>query len=73
MFIYMWAAHRGVSFPRAKPIDDLYNDVAGYDLVVVPDAPLSSALIDHVSAHSRSHLVASLRGDAKKQRTDSRS
>ncbi|WP_248896619.1 PD-(D/E)XK nuclease family protein [Haloplanus halobius] len=33
-----------MSFPRAKPIDDLYEDVAGYDLVVVPDAPLASAL-----------------------------
>jgi len=33
-----------VSFPRAKPIDDRYEEVAGYDLVVVPDAPLASAL-----------------------------
>ncbi|MFB6120498.1 MAG: PD-(D/E)XK nuclease family protein [Halobacteriaceae archaeon] len=33
-----------MSFPRAKPIDDLYEEVAGYDLVVVPDAPLASAL-----------------------------
>jgi hypothetical protein len=33
-----------VSFPRARPIDDLYEAVAGYDLVVVPDAPLASAL-----------------------------
>jgi len=33
-----------VSFPRAKQIDDLYEEVAGYDLVVVPDAPLASAL-----------------------------
>ena len=31
-------------FPRAKPIDDLYEEVAEYDLVVVPDAPLASAL-----------------------------
>jgi len=33
-----------VSFPRAKPIDALYEDIAEYDLVVVPDAPLASAL-----------------------------
>ncbi|WP_049982426.1 PD-(D/E)XK nuclease family protein [Halorubrum sp. BV1] len=33
-----------MSFLRAKPIDDLYEEVAGYDLVVVPDAPLASAL-----------------------------
>ncbi|MFC3478985.1 PD-(D/E)XK nuclease family protein [Halobacterium litoreum] len=33
-----------MSFQRAKPIDDLYDDVADYDLVVVPDAPLASAL-----------------------------
>lgn len=33
-----------MSFPRAKPIDDRYEEVAGYDLVVVPDAPLASAL-----------------------------
>jgi hypothetical protein len=33
-----------VSFARAKPIDDLYEEVADYDLVVVPDAPLASAL-----------------------------
>jgi hypothetical protein len=33
-----------VSFPRAKPIDALYDEVAEYDLVVVPDAPLASAL-----------------------------
>ncbi|SDZ78859.1 PD-(D/E)XK nuclease superfamily protein [Haloplanus vescus] len=31
-------------FPRAKPVDDLYEDIAEYDLVVVPDAPLASAL-----------------------------
>lgn len=33
-----------MSFPRARPIDDLYEAVAGHDLVVVPDAPLASAL-----------------------------
>ncbi|WP_096391415.1 PD-(D/E)XK nuclease family protein [Halopenitus persicus] len=33
-----------MSFPRAKPIDALYEDVASYDLVVVPDAPLAGAL-----------------------------
>ncbi|MFB6235771.1 MAG: PD-(D/E)XK nuclease family protein [Halopenitus sp.] len=33
-----------MSFPRAELIDDLYEEVAGYDLVVVPDAPLASAL-----------------------------
>ncbi|MFC5367237.1 PD-(D/E)XK nuclease family protein [Salinirubrum litoreum] len=33
-----------MSFPRAKPIDALYEEVAEYDLVVVPDAPLASAL-----------------------------
>ncbi|WP_424005589.1 PD-(D/E)XK nuclease family protein (plasmid) [Haloarcula salina] len=33
-----------MSFSRAKPIDDLYNEVAEYDLVIVPDAPLASAL-----------------------------
>ncbi|QLG63605.1 PD-(D/E)XK nuclease family protein [Halorarum salinum] len=29
---------------RAKPVDDLYDECAGHDLVVVPDAPLASAL-----------------------------
>jgi hypothetical protein len=33
-----------VSITRAKPIDRLYDEVADYDLVVVPDAPLASAL-----------------------------
>jgi len=33
-----------VSVPRAKPIADLYDEVAASDLVVVPDAPLASAL-----------------------------
>ncbi|WP_232700621.1 PD-(D/E)XK nuclease family protein [Halobacterium wangiae] len=33
-----------MSFQLAKPIDTLYEDVADYDLVVVPDAPLASAL-----------------------------
>jgi len=33
-----------VPFRRAKPIADLYDEVAPYDLVVVPDAPLASAL-----------------------------
>jgi hypothetical protein len=33
-----------VPFQRAKPIDQLYADVADYELVVVPDAPLASAL-----------------------------
>ena len=33
-----------MSFPRAKPIADLYDAIAAYDLVVVPDAPLASAL-----------------------------
>ncbi|QHS15853.1 PD-(D/E)XK nuclease family protein [haloarchaeon 3A1-DGR] len=33
-----------MSFPRAKPVDDLHEEVAGYDLVVVPDAPLAGAL-----------------------------
>jgi len=42
-----------VSFPRAKPLDDLYEDVAGYDLVVVPDAPLASALNRRIA---RPHL-----------------
>lgn len=31
-------------FSRATPIDDLYDAVADADLVIVPDAPLSSAL-----------------------------
>lgn len=29
---------------RAKPLADLYDEVAGYDLVLVPDAPVASAL-----------------------------
>lgn len=29
---------------RTKPIDELYDEVAAYDLVIVPDAPLASAL-----------------------------
>jgi len=33
-----------VSFPLAKSVDRLYEEVAGFDLVVVPDAPLASAL-----------------------------
>lgn len=33
-----------MSFTEAKPIPDLYTDVAEYDLVVVPDGPLSRAL-----------------------------
>ncbi len=38
-------AFRGrVAIPRAKSVDDLYADVAGYDLVLVPDPPLASAL-----------------------------
>ena len=33
-----------VTFSRARPVDELYADVAGHDLVVVPDAPLASAI-----------------------------
>jgi len=33
-----------VSILSARPVDDLYAQVAGYDLVLVPDAPLASAL-----------------------------
>jgi hypothetical protein len=33
-----------VSITRAKPLDDLYEQVAEYDLVLVSDAPLASAL-----------------------------
>jgi len=33
-----------VSIKRSKPIDRLYEAVAEYDLVIVPDAPLASAL-----------------------------
>lgn len=33
-----------MSIKRAKPIDRLYEEVADQDLVVVPDAPLASAL-----------------------------
>ncbi len=33
-----------MTFWRAKPADDLYAEVADYDLVLVPDAPLASAL-----------------------------
>ncbi|WP_255170078.1 PD-(D/E)XK nuclease family protein [Natrononativus amylolyticus] len=29
---------------RSKPIDRLYHEVADYDLVIIPDAPLASAL-----------------------------
>lgn len=33
-----------MSITRAKPLDDLYKQVSEYDLVLVPDAPLASAL-----------------------------
>lgn len=33
-----------MSITRTKPIDQLYDEVAEYDLVIVPDAPLASAL-----------------------------
>ncbi|MFC4987418.1 PD-(D/E)XK nuclease family protein [Saliphagus infecundisoli] len=33
-----------MSIKRSKPIDRLYDDVADADLVVVPDAPLASAI-----------------------------
>ncbi|WP_137285472.1 PD-(D/E)XK nuclease family protein [Halorussus salinisoli] len=33
-----------MSIPRATPLDNLYEQVAEYDLVLVPDAPLASAL-----------------------------
>ena len=33
-----------MSIKRSKPIDRLYEEVAEYDLVIVPDAPLASAL-----------------------------
>ncbi|QSG02998.1 hypothetical protein [Natranaeroarchaeum sulfidigenes] len=33
-----------MSFPLAKPVDRLYEEVAEFGLVVVPDAPLASAL-----------------------------
>ena len=29
---------------RAKPVETLYDEVAGYDLVLTPDAPLASAI-----------------------------
>ncbi len=33
-----------VSLKQSKPIDRLYQDVADYDLVIVPDSPLADAL-----------------------------
>jgi hypothetical protein len=33
-----------VAVSRAKPIDQLYEECAEYDLVIVPDAPLARAL-----------------------------
>ncbi|MFC3958909.1 PD-(D/E)XK nuclease family protein [Halovivax cerinus] len=33
-----------MSLSRTKPIETLYDEVAEYDLVIVPDAPLASAL-----------------------------
>ena len=33
-----------VTFSRAKPADRLYEEVAGYDVVVVSDLPLASAI-----------------------------
>ncbi|OTF01882.1 PD-(D/E)XK nuclease family protein [Halorubrum sp. SD683] len=33
-----------MSFPRAKSPEQLYDDVADYDLVITPDGPLASAL-----------------------------
>jgi hypothetical protein len=33
-----------VTIDRAKPVQELYDEVAGYDLVLVPDPPLASAL-----------------------------
>jgi hypothetical protein len=38
---------------QAKPLSSLYDDVRGYDLVLVPDAPLASALNRHLD---RPHL-----------------
>jgi hypothetical protein len=42
-----------VTLQRAKPLSTLYEEVADYDLVVVPDAPLASALNRHLD---RPHL-----------------
>jgi len=33
-----------VPIQRAKPVETLYDEVAGYDLVLTPDAPLASAI-----------------------------
>ncbi|MFB6202287.1 MAG: hypothetical protein ABEI98_09775, partial [Halorhabdus sp.] len=33
---------------QAKPLQQLYEEVHGYDLVIVPDAPLASALNRHL-------------------------
>jgi hypothetical protein len=33
-----------VTFSRARPVDEIYAAVADHDLVVVPDAPLASAI-----------------------------
>ena len=37
-------ATTNVPIARAKPIDRLYEECSGYDLVIVPDAPLASAI-----------------------------
>lgn len=37
-----------VSLTRAKPIDTLYDEVSGYDLVIVPDRPYARALNRHL-------------------------
>jgi len=39
-----------VSLKQSKPLDKLYREVSGYDLILVPDSPLADALnrqIDH--------------------------
>ena len=42
-----------MSLSRTKPIDHLYDEVAEYNLVIVPDAPLASALNRR---HERPHF-----------------
>ncbi|WP_237560526.1 PD-(D/E)XK nuclease family protein [Halapricum salinum] len=42
-----------VPIQRAKPVDALYEEISDYELVLVPDAPLASALNRHLD---RPHL-----------------
>jgi hypothetical protein len=54
-----------VLFLRAKPVDNLYKEIADLDLIVVPDALLASA---HNRRLDRQHLERSRSRGADSQR-----